>query len=291
MVGWYLCYGGGLGDVVWDFIRDRNAEFLETLKNDFGYTTRIYTQCHNDGVLDLFKHNPFVHNHINEPWHPPTREDVMRFNSPIDGFLPLHRDEYRLSVIGPNMRRSAPSIYLNRHEATRLEALCDAHPLIVAQPYAGLSDRDAFDSPSLLAMVEEIVVLAPTARIVVVGKNHERTHKYAREEVLFDHPNVVNLIDQEGIRFCYHLVSKCDAFVGSHSNLIRTAWDFRKRNVCVMPHPGMTSHMGNLDPKYRYGFVYPESKVESYNFDQDRGGPREFMTLNFGTVARWLLGR
>ena len=291
MNGWYLAYGGGLGDVVWDFLRDKNAGYIGALKREHNADIRVYTLCHNDGVMDLFQESPYISEHINEPWRPPSAEDIQRFSQPIDGYQPLQRTEYRHAAFGPSLAYEQPRLFLSKVETDRLNELCSVRPLIVLQPFAGLSDRDALDFNSLRALVYEIVHLEPNARIVVVGKNHERTHKYSKEEVTFEHPNLVNLIDKEGIRFGYYLVANCDAFGGAHSNLIRTAWDFRKRNVCIMPHPGMTRAMGTLDAKYRYGFVYEESRQESYQFDQDNGGPRQFHTLNIGNVARHLLGR
>lgn len=281
----YVCYGGGLGDVLWDFINDPNAWLIAPFVKELGAEVRIHTLCHNDGVMDLFKHNPYISSHINEPWHLPCPEDVIKYNAPIDGYEPLHRSELRHKMTGGEK----PAIYLNDAERIKLQRMEDKRPLIVVQPYAGLSDRDAFDIRTLRALVYHLVHLEPNCQIVVVGKNHDREHHYSKEEVGFEHANVTDLIDKAGIRFCYHLVSKCDAFCGSHSNLIRTAWDFRKRNVCVMPHPSMTQHIGNLDPKYRYGFAYPESHKASYEFPE--GGDRKFETANLGVIARQLLGR
>lgn len=164
--------------------------------------------------------------------------------------------------------------------------------MIVLQPYAGLSDRDGFDPPAIERLVTEIVRLNSQARMVVIGKNHERGCKYAREcvtEATAQHPNVTDLIDKAGIRFCYHLVSKCDGFIGCHSNLIRVAWDFRRRNACVLPHPMMTEHLANLDPKYTYGFKYPETRKFTFPFFSSTA--RQFEYLDVVTMARFILGR
>jgi hypothetical protein len=246
----------------------------------YGAEIRVFTLCHNDGVADTFKHIPYIQSHIMEPWHPPVPEDHVRFNNAIDGYLPLQNDAAYYGEYGGDMPREEPKLYLS---------LMSGRPLIVAQPWAGLSDRDGFDSAAFERLVNETVALDARARFVVLGKNHERGHKYAREELLFSHPNVVNLIDKAGIRFGFHLVSNCDAFVGCHSNLCRTAWDFRRRNVCVLPDPLMTSHIHSLDAKYTYGLRYPETRTFTYPFAA--GGPRHFEMLDCKRMAAFLLGR
>jgi hypothetical protein len=286
---WYLTYGGGLGDVIYDFLRCRGAWRMGPLVEMYQADIRVYTLCHNDGVLDTFKNSPFIKYHIQEPWHPPCPEDHVRFNNEIDGYKPLQHDAFFFSEYGAGLPQSEPKLYLSPQEKAELAGLMSGRPLIVAQPYAGLSDRDGFDSAAFERLVTETTALEPRVRFVVVGKNHERGHKYAREELLFSHPNVVNLIDKAGIRFCFHLVANCDAFVGCHSNLIRTAWDFRRRNVCVLPDPLMTSHLQHLDGKYTYGFKYPESHTITYPFAT--GGQRHFEMMDCKLMAAYLLGR
>jgi hypothetical protein len=286
---WYLTYGGGLGDVVYDFLRCPGAWRMGPLSEMYDADIRIYTLCHNDGVSDVFRHNPYVTSHIAEPWHPPCPEDHVRFNNAIDGYLPLQNDAVFYREYGVENEREEPKLYLSQPEKAQLAGLMAGRPLIVAQPFAGLSDRDGFDSAAFERLVAETVALDSRVRFVVVGKNHERGHKYTREELLFSHPNVVNLIDKAGIRFCFHLVANCDAFVGCHSNLIRTAWDFRRRNVCVLPEPLMTDHLDSLDAKYTYGFRYQETA--KFTFPFAAGGPRQFELLDCKRMAAFLLGR
>lgn len=286
---WYLAWGGGLGDVVWDYLKDRTSWRMASLVKDYGAQIRVYTLCHNDGVKDLFRCHPYVFEHISEPWHLSTPEDAVRFSNPIDGYLPLQHDAHFRPQFGFDFQLEQPEIYLSPEEQAKLASLCGQRPLFVAQPFAGLSDRDGFDSRTFEKLVTALVRLEPRTRIVVVGKNHERTHKYAREELQFHHPNVVNLIDRAGIRFCWHLVYQSDGFIGCHSNLIRTAWDARKRNACVLPWPLMERHLSQIDMKYTYGWRYPESARFTYPFDGT--GERQFDKLDVLSIARWMLGR
>lgn len=286
---WYLAYGGGLGDVVYDYLKDRAGWRMASLVKDYGAEIRVYTLCHNDGVNDLFKYHPYIHSHVSEPWHICRQEDVVRFSNPIDDYLPLQLDTFFRPQFGMDFTLEQPEIYLSPEERSYLAALGVQRPLIVAQPFAGLSDRDGFDSASFELLVAKIVRLQPEARIVVVGKNHTRDHKYSQEQLAFSHPNVLNLIDRAGIRFCWYLVRQSDAFVGCHSNLIRTAWDARVRNACILPWPLMERHLSEIDGKYLYGFKYPESRRFIYPFDGQ--GQRQFEKLDTGAIANFLLGR
>jgi hypothetical protein len=287
---WYLSHGGGCGDVLWDFLHDKSSWRIASLAKDYGARIRVYTLCHNDGVNDLFRLNPYIQDHLNEPWHPCTPEDAVRFSNPIDNYYPLQQEHYFRREYGFDFSLEQPEIYLSPEEQSKLAALGGNHPLIVAQPFAGLSDRDGFDSPTFERLVEQLVRLEPNVRIVVVGKNHERAHKYSREELSFTHPNVQNLIDRAGIRFCWHLVRQCDAFIGCHSNLIRTAWDARKRNACLLPWPMMERHLNEIDQKYTYGFRYPESRRFTFPFS-GTGDERQFDKIDTASIARWVLGR
>jgi hypothetical protein len=285
---YYLIYGGGLGDVVWDFMRDPAAKRLRALKETTGARVRVYTQCHNDGVLDVFKYHPLIDEHIAEPWAPPSPELAQRFVQPIDGY-----NRYAAGLVPAEHWQQLPeervTLYLSAQEAGKLSGLLSKRPVVVVQPYAGLSDRDGFNQTTMKRLVLELARLDDNVRILMVGKNHERGCKYQKEEVLFKHPNMMNLIDQIGIRLSYFLVASCDAFCGSHSNLIRTAWDWRKRNACVLPAPLMTDHIPLLDGKYTYGWQYPESRIFTFPFTH--GAPKNFEALDTETMAAHLLGR
>lgn len=282
-----LSFGGGLGDVLWDFLNDRRSWWLKGLVEGYGARIRVITQCHNSGIEDLFRNHPYIHEHIVEAWQPPSTEATQRLRNPIDGYIPICRDDLlQAHGIYPGAP-DKPQLYLARAEVEQLQRLLSRRPLICAQPFAGLSDRDAFDSQSFYRLVGEIVHLNPDTHIVVLGKNHDRGCKYAREELNFEHPNVTNLIDKTGIRFNYFLVANCDAYVGSHSNLIRTAWDFRKRNACVMPSPMMEDHIPHLDGKYTYGWKYPESRKFFFPFESAEN--RGFDRIDYSGLAQFLI--
>ncbi len=281
----FLALGGGIGDVWRDFLTEPYYKILTSLVEDYGARTKVISQCHCAGVEDVFAHNPFVHEVIVEPWQPPTPELSRRWNEPHDGWIPIGRHDL-LARQGVDKVRLVPNrLYLIEDEQALVTEITTTRPCIVVQPYAGLSDRDGFDAPALGRLCKAILHLRPTASIVVLGKNHDRGHKYAEERCDFIHPQVDNLIDLLGIRVAYHVVAQCDAFVGCHSNLIRAAWDHRRRTACVLPAPLMTDHLPKLDPKYTYGFANPEVRTFTYEFDGT--DQRKFETLPIEAIARF----
>lgn len=283
----YLAYGGGLGDVLFDYMRDKCAWRIAPLVKTYGAFIRVYTLCHNDGVDDIFRFNPFISEHIAEAWRLPNAEDQHKYNHPIDDFMPLHRNEYYAGAYG-QLEGEKPELHLSNQEQRQLVGLLSQRPLIVLQPYGGLSERDAFNPTTLRRLVDQLVHLEPNCRIVVVGKNHGRE---TRPEVVgFQHPNVIDMIDKLGIRLSYSLVRHADAFAGAHSNLIRVAWDWRIRNVCVLPAPFMTDRLTTLDPKYTYGWKFPESRIFAYPYSGG-GSDQKFEGLDTESLACHLLGR
>lgn len=283
----FLAYGGGLGDVVYDYMRDKCAWRIAPLVKTYGAFIRIYTLCHNDGVDDIFRYNPYISEHIAEPWRLPNPEDAQKYTQPIDDYLPLQRDEYYVGPYG-ELAGEKPELHLSGPEQQQLVALIGKRPLVVLQPYGGLSERDGFNPTTMKRLVDRLVYLDPNVRVVIVGKNHGREQ---RPEVAgFTHPNMVDMIDKLGIRMSYFLVKNADAFVGAHSNLIRVAWDWRIRNACVLPAPFMTDRMQTLDPKYTYGWRFPESRIFAFPYS---GGSdqQKFESLDTETLAAHLLGR
>lgn len=289
----FAAVGGGAGDIWWDWVHDRRFAKIPDLVERYGARVRIYSQCHCLGTAtDLFQGHgslhPYAHQIIEEPWEMPSPELNQRWNNPdADGYIPITRDDLLHAAGVRRLDLKAPTFYLSDEERWTIQKLATERPCIVAQPYAGLSDRDAFDPASLARLATHLHDLDRNARLLVIGKNHERGHKYNQELCPAGHPNVVNLIDKLGIRVAYHLVAACDAFVGAHSNLIRAAWDHRRRTALVIPDPMMTNHWPKLDSKYTYGCRQPENRTFTFPFDHDV--PRRFDLLDTGSLARFLL--
>lgn len=288
ILGFHFAMGGGQGDIWFDLLEDPRLKLLPGLVEDYNYRIRAYFVCHCPGAEDLVRYHPHIHEAITEPWVAPNECDPMRFNRQIDRYVPLRQDMI-LRYAGPVVRQAPFEFRYTPEERAWADEMLSQRPVITLQPYAGLSDRDGFDPERLGLLCQLLVELEPNCRVLVLGKNHERGHKYAFEELHFDHPRVVNLIDQLGMRMSLLLVSQCDAFGGCHSNLIRAAWRWRRRNVCVMPTPLMTDALPQLDRKYLFGFNYPETLVKTYRFAH--GEPRQFETLDLTGIARHLLGR
>lgn len=249
----YFEYGGGLGDVWYDYLHDGTADYFHALTHDCNVDIRIITRCANPGVADLFLHNPYISAHIEEPWEPASPATVDYFRNPIDGYGPgrLHNRA--------GLRKIAPEIYLTPDEAVTLTALFNDGPVIVAQPFAGLSNRDAFNDTTLRAFINHIAEARPDARVVVVGATTGTRGEPRPEVVGFTHPNMLNLIDCYGIRFGYHLTARAHAYVGAFSNLIRAAWDHRRASVVVVDAFTYGNELPRDDERYTYGWKYPET--------------------------------
>lgn len=289
MLKCFAVLGGGIGDVLWDWLHDDHFTKIPSLVERYGARIRIISQCSCPGTRDLLAHNPHVHEVIEEPWQPPSPELAERWNTVTeDGYLPLsdHRALYNAGVTALQIRH--PGITLADEERTLIHRLTTRRPCVVMQPYAGLSDRDGLDRAAIARLSGHLQALNPHVQLLVIGKNHDRGHKYRYEECP-QIPGVIDLIDKLGIRVAYHLVAQCDAFIGAHSNLIRTAWDHRKRTALVVPDPPMTRHLPTMDIKYTYGIRYPENRTFTYEFDYDNGGKQKFETLDYATIARFVL--
>jgi ADP-heptose:LPS heptosyltransferase len=280
--------GGGVGDLWWDWLHEPSFRKLASLVERNGARVRIYSQCHCAGAAtDLFHGHPHVHEVVEEPWAPPTPELQHRWNTPTaDGFIPLSRNDLLHDAGVRQLDLQQPQIHLLEGERHLLGQLLTRRPCVVAQPYAGLSDRDGFDVAAIARLAAALQHLAPAASLLVIGRNHDRGHKYT-QELCPAAPNLTDLIDQLNIRVTYHLVANCDAFVGAHSNLIRAAWDHRRRTVLVVPEPLMTRHLPTLDSKYTYGLRHPENRVFTYPFDH--GQERQFDQLDTSAIAEFLL--
>ena len=281
--------GGGAGDCWYDWLHDNQFRKIHPLVEQYDASIRIYGQCHCRGtVADLMLYSPYIDEVIEEPWQAPSPELGARWNSPdADGYIPISRDDLLYQAGVRHLNLKSPGIHTCGEERALVHRLTAERPCIVVQPYAGLSDRDAFNVQSLAQLAADIHRLDARARLLVIGKNHERGHKYNAELCLPGLPNVVNLIDELGIRVAYTLVSMCDAFIGAHSNLIRAAWDHRRRTALVIPEPMMTNHMPKLDPKYTYGTRLPENRTFTFPFDHEV--PRRFDLLDTEALAHFAL--
>lgn len=288
MRGFYVAMGGGSGDVWWTALEDSRMTLLAALKEDYGHHIRVYSITHCPGTEDIFRYQSCVDEVLTEQWRLPNEEDARRFSRPIDDLIPL-TDFTAAQYASSNLRRVPFNLRYSPEEEAHADELLSRRPCIVLQPYAGLSDRDGFDPERLGRLCDRLVTLDQNCQVLVLGLNHERGHKYTQEVCEFEHPRVINLIDQLNLRMSILLTSRCDAYAGAHSNLIRAAWRWRRRNACVMPRPSMTDALPGLDPQYRFGFSYPETKAFTYFFDNKR--PRDFSVLDIEGIALHLLGR
>jgi hypothetical protein len=253
---YYLAYGGGLGDVIWDYTHDPIASALPYFVGEKYCRVTVITQCHNPGVEDLFWYHPYITHHIVEEWKPPTSEEASRLSNVIDEMLPLQREQLPFQYDA-----DPPTLYLSAQEKALVRSLLRGQTVVV-QPFAGLSERDAFNGGTLEMIVNSITAAVPDVTFLILGQDHGRLtdarQRQRIERVTFAHPNMVDLIGKTSMRVNYHLTRNCSAFIGSFSNLVRTAWDANRTSVVVVdPILWDSGRIPRTDRRYTYGWELP----------------------------------
>jgi hypothetical protein len=253
MSKYFAAFGGGIGDAVLTYIDSEALRRLPHIKernpND---EFHIFSQVHNDGINEMFYHHPAISKHVQVNMLPQAPYHGMPYDCIPPGYLPLN--SY------PNLdsyAKTDPVFNLSDGEKRLLDSIFDCakgEPVIVISPFAGMPVRDAFNNRTLNLMVD----MLPGHKIIL-GKNHLRgelptDHRpEAFEYGGKDPQRVHNLIDKVGIRFTWHLLQRCSAFIGGHSSVILMAWEHNKPNVCAMSDFITIDGPNGLDRKYLRG--------------------------------------
>lgn len=281
-VNTYFCeLTGGIGDALLTYLHTpvlRKLPLMKACVPDL--EVHIYSQVHNNGIEDLFWYHPVVTRHLQIVQLP-------QFTS-YEGFdqslVPPHLKSC-ISLDCSEFPDHEPVFNLSDFEQKRLDKLIGMpQPLIVIQPFAGLPDRDAFDSASLKKFVSGL----PGTKIII-GSNAPRVCSDRSQRVDFEDPSVINLIDALGIRLTYHLIQRCDAFIGCHSSIVLLAWYHNKPTVCILPMPFLSDKWEALDPKYKAGVGRENTLITSFtthgsNWPEDF----EFSSLECSRIIEFL---
>ena len=252
MSKYYLPFGGGIGDAVLTYC-DNNAmrRLVDIHEKNPQDEFHVFDMVHNDGILEMFWRHPAISKQVHIQMLP---------QAPYHGMPDIIPPGYRHINEYPNLEAYAktdPVFNLSDGERRLLDSIFDcAHgePVIVISPFAGMPVRDAFNNRTLNRMVD----LLPGHKIIL-GKNHLRgelptDHRPEAFEYGGKDPNrVINLIDKVGIRFTWHLLKRCSAFIGGHSSIILMAWEHNKPNVCAMSDFITIDGPNGLDRKYLRG--------------------------------------
>ncbi len=278
---YYAILGGGLGDAVMHYINTPMFRKLEAIKaNTPNFDLHIYSQVHNNGVEDLFWYHPVVTRHLHIA-QLPQFQGYGKFDHSL-----IPKDLRPLSSVDLfNLPDSPPIFNLSHNEQKKIDQLFESkEPVIVIQPFAGLSERDAFDQNSL----HELVECLPGKKIII-GNNAPRGCVDRIQKFISTNPNVINLIDSVGIRFTYHLVARCNAFIGCHSSIVLLSWYHDKPTVCILPMPFLEDHWNRLNPNYKKGVDRNNTLITSFE-TIGRNCPNDFQynTLDYNKIKEFL---
>jgi ADP-heptose:LPS heptosyltransferase len=278
---YFFILGGGLGDAVMHYIRSPLFRKLPLIKEaNPDIEVHVYSQVHNNGIEDLFWHHPVVNRHV----------QIVQ--------LPQHKgyENFDLTLIPADMKPGStlphdnfpdaePVFNLSSKEQDDLSKIFDTtEPVIVIQPFAGLSDRDAFDQKSLTNMAKNL-----PGKKVIVGSNAPRVCCERTQKCDTSDPSVVNLIDRVGIRFTYHLIRRCNAFIGCHSSLVLLSWHHHRPTVCVLPMPFLDNHWRSLDPMYKEGVNRENTLITSFRTHGNNcPADFEYSSLDCPRIAEFL---
>lgn len=275
---YYFLLGGGIGDAVLHYMHDPILRKLPAI-HEARPNLEVYafSQVHNNGVEDLFWYHPVIKRHV-QIVQLPQFKGYEEFDRSL---IPTNLQHYSEIDHIPFPVRD-PVFNLSDFERRRLDEIFDGRPVTVIQPFAGLSERDAFDEASLKELTSRL-----PGKKVVIGSNAPRVYSERVQKI--SDPSVVNLIDSVGIRFTWHLISRCDAFVGCHSSIVLLAWHHNKPTVCIIPSPFLDHHWEHLDPRYKEGVGRRNTLIAKFN-THGKEWPRDFdfSSLNHEAVSQFL---
>jgi hypothetical protein len=249
---YYLPFGGGIGDSILTYIDNNAMRRLPAIheahpEDEF----HVFDMVHNDGILEMFWHHPAITKQYHIQMLPQANYHGMPDLIP-PGFR--HINEYPDHMA---YRCDEPVFNLSDGERRLLDSIYDitpGEPVIVISPFSGMPVRDAFNNRTLNKLVD----MLPGYK-VILGKNHMRgelptDHRPEAFEYKGKYPNqIINLIDKVGIRFTWHLIKRCSAFIGGHSSIILLAWEHSKPNVCCMSDFITIDGPNGLNPRYLKG--------------------------------------
>ncbi len=249
---YHFLMSGGLGDALLTYCESDFMRRLPSIKqHNPDLNLVVYSQVSNEGITDMFHYHPAVTRHVHIPQLPQFGE----FNGFDRSLIAAGSTDCESFQNWRQYPVSDPVFNLHPREESCLDLLfADNQPVIVIQPFAGMPVRDAFNWVTL----NKLLRLLP-GRKIIIGRSSCRTIDNDRrgnsELIHLESDNeyrndVINLIDKVGIRFTWHLMKRCHAFVGTHSCMVLLAWMFNKPTVCTMPH---WVDLGCMDPRYLQG--------------------------------------
>jgi len=233
----YLTLGGGLGDVIYDYLRGhRNWGRLKALKEwRPGVQVKAMLSTHNPQSIELIRHNPYI-NHIEEfGWQ---NDGRPLFAKHANGYS----DIQQYSRVIANLPDKTPEIYLNPSDKKIANNIVSQGRFVFIHPFAGLGNRKAFKSVEKFIPIIDTLIDDSKYHVVVIGNSHNRKNAKSalmiNEDFGYERDGLFNLVNKPGtnVRVAFQLAKHAHSFIGSWSCYSCTFWALKKRSIVIVPN-------------------------------------------------------
>jgi len=227
--------GGGLGDIYYLCLMDNWAYFKDIKKQN--PKTKIHAVLSSPNPLsqEVMEYNPYIDklDYIK----PNDRRGMLLTSFKQKGYTDIAK-------IDKKKLKKDHTIYTNKEDKIFIKNIQEqvGSKYIVIHPFCNdalkkvkkgqRESRYVFPVKEYFPLIEDLANLG--YKIVIYGGN-ARNPKLLREEFLYEHPNVVDLIDKLNARTAALILSNASGFIGTYSCFVGIAWWKRIKSVLIAP--------------------------------------------------------
>jgi len=232
----YLTLGGGLGDVIYDYLGGhRFWNKLEPLKIAHPeIRIKVMSSTHNLQSLELIRYNPYIDRMEEYGWQ---TDGKPIFKRNAGGYINIKNIKQELSKLPSR----PPGIYLNQRDKETVSNISSQGSFIFIHPFAGLQDRMPYRSSSQFVPIIDNIIKNTNHNVVIVGSNHIRNNMKKkvdiREEFSYEGDRVFNLVNKPemNVRVAVKLAQRAHGFLGAWSCFSCTFWALKKKSMVLVP--------------------------------------------------------
>jgi len=241
----YILCGGGLGDILINYINDGSEKIpctnlaaarwfrrLKDLKEKKNPLIQVLVYCHNYSAKDFLEPVPFIDEVKLMGWQ---KESISKEElEKVTDYLPINSvykwEDYQSSRV---------KFYISEENKQILKEVKPKSRYVVIHPFARKSNREvAFNH--YYAIIEKLA--AKGIKSVIIGGSYKlsfsknkKDEKMIEEEFPYQHKDMLNLVNKIHISLIPHLILGADGFIGTHSCwILLSAWA-QKRMVSMFP--------------------------------------------------------